>query len=51
MHQVLGYASPKVIFHVALVGNDIIVDDSSPIPTTIECETCSLSKVIEIVSR
>jgi hypothetical protein len=51
MHQVLRYASLKVISYIALVGNDIIVDNLSPTPTTIECETCSLSKAIEIVSR
>jgi hypothetical protein len=51
MHRVLGHASPEVISHVASAGNDITVDDSSPTPTTIECETCSLSKATEIVSR
>jgi hypothetical protein len=51
MHRVLGHASPEVISNVASAGNDIIVDNSSPTPTTIECETCSLSKAIEIVSR
>ena len=50
MHQVLRHVSPKVISYIALVGNDIIVDNSSPIPTTIEYETYSLSKVIEIIS-
>jgi hypothetical protein len=51
MHQVLRHVSPKVISHIALAGNDITIDDSSPTPTTIECETCSLSKAIEIVSH
>jgi hypothetical protein len=51
MHQVLGHASPEVISHIALAGMDLTIDNSSPTPTTIECETCSLSKAIEIVSH
>ena len=51
MHRVLSHASPEVIAHVALVGNDITIDNSSPTPTTIECETYALSKATEIVSQ
>ena len=51
MHRVLGHASPEVISHVGAAGNDITIDDSSPAPPTIDCETCSLSKATEIVSR
>ena len=51
MHQVLGYTSPKVIQHIEAAGTDITIDNSSPALSTIECETCSLSKAIEIVSR
>ena len=50
MHQVLSHASPKVISYIALIGNNIIVDNSSPTLITIECKTYSLSKVIEIIS-
>ena len=51
MHRVLGHASPKVIQHIEAAGTDITIDNSSPAPSTIECETCSLSKATEIVSR
>src|SRR5438045_2563784 len=51
MHRVLGHASPEVISHVGTAGNDITIDDLSPAPSTIDCETCSLSKATEIVSR
>ena len=49
MHRVLGHASPEVISHVS--GDDITIDNSTPSPSTIECETCSLSKATEVVSR
>jgi len=51
LHQVLGHASPEVISHVATAGNDITIDKSGPTLSTIECETCSVSKATEIVSR
>jgi hypothetical protein len=51
MHRVLGHASPEVISHVETAGNDITIDNSSPTPPTIDCETYSLSKATEIVSR
>jgi hypothetical protein len=38
-----------VIAHVT--GDDITIDRSSSTPTTIECETCSVSKATEIVSQ
>ena len=49
LHRVLGHASPEVIEHVS--GDDITIDNSIPSPTTIDCQTCSLSKATEIVSR
>ena len=51
MHRVLGHASPEVISHVGTARSDITIDNSSPAPSTIDCETCSLSKATEIVSR
>ena len=51
MHRVLGHASPEVISHVEAAGTDITIDNSTPAPSTINCETCSLSKATEIVSR
>ena len=49
MHRVLGHASPEVIQHIS--GDDITIDNSIPSPTTIDRETCSVSKATEIVSR
>jgi Reverse transcriptase (RNA-dependent DNA polymerase)/Pol polyprotein, beta-barrel domain len=49
MHRVLGHASPEVIEHVS--GDDITIVNTTPSPSTIDCETCSLSKATEIVSR
>jgi hypothetical protein len=49
MHRILGHASPKVIAYVAL--DDITIDNSSPTPTTIECESCAQSKATKVVSR
>ena len=51
LHQVLGHASLEVIAHVVV--DDITINRSSPssTPLTIECETCSTLKAIEIVSR
>jgi hypothetical protein len=51
MYWVLSYTSPKVILYIAIVGNDIIVNTTSSLaPKTIECETYSLLKAIEIIS-
>lgn len=49
LHQILGHASPEVIKHVH--SNDITVDHNTPAPSTIECETCSLTKATAQVSR
>lgn len=49
MHQILKRASPKVIKHVNK--DDITINNTDPAPSTIECESCSLLKATEIVSR
>ena len=49
LHQVLGHASLEVIFYVN--GNDITIDKSITIPTTIECKTCSLAKATKVISQ
>jgi len=49
LYRVLGHASLEVIAHVA--ANDITIDRSISTPSTIDCETCSISKATEIVSR
>jgi hypothetical protein len=51
MHRVLGHASPEVIKHVSEAAEGIVIDRSIPCPSTIECESCSLSKATEIVPR
>ena len=51
MHRVLRYTSPEVILHIESAGTDIIINNSSPALSIIDCETCSLSKAIEIMSR
>ena len=40
-----------MIAYVATARNDITIDNSSPALSTIDCETSSLSKAIEVVSR
>ena len=49
LHMILGHASPEVIKHVK--GDDITIDHTIPAPSTIKCETYSLSKAIELISR
>ena len=51
MHRVLGHASPDVISHVEDATVDVTIDIASPAPSTIDCETCSVSKATEIISR
>jgi hypothetical protein len=51
LHIVLGHAGTKAISKVEAAGADITVDPSVPCPTTIQCETCSISKATQIVSR
>ena len=51
MHLVLGHASLEVISHIQAAVDDITIDKSDLTPSTIECETYSLSKAIEVVSQ
>jgi hypothetical protein len=51
MHRVLRHASPEVISHVADATVDITIDIASLAPSTINCETCSVSKATEVISR
>ena len=51
MHRVLGHASPDVISHIEDAALDITIDIASPAPSTIDCETCSVSKATEVISR
>ena len=51
MHRNLAHASPEVIAHVQKASRDTKVDSSIPAPTTIQCETCSVSKATEKVSQ
>jgi hypothetical protein len=51
MHRVLGHASPDVIAHVKDATGDVTIDIASPAPSTINCETCSVSKATEVISR
>jgi hypothetical protein len=51
LHILLGHAGTKAISKVEAAGADITVNLSVPCPTTIQCETCSISKATQIVSR
>jgi hypothetical protein len=51
MHRVLGHASPEVISHVESASTDLKVDNSDPPPQSINRETCSTTKAIQIISR
>ena len=51
LHRILGHASPEVISHMSTAGFDITIDDSEMAPSTIDCESCSLSKATEVISR
>jgi hypothetical protein len=51
MHQVLRHASLDVISHVEDAMVDITIDIASPTLSTIDCETCSVSKATEVISR
>jgi len=48
LHRVLGHASLEVISYVNR--NNITIDKSITIPTTIECKTCSLAKATKVIS-
>ncbi|KAI0992666.1 hypothetical protein K3495_g15519, partial [Podosphaera aphanis] len=49
IHSILGHAGTEVIDKVK--GSDINIDYTVPCPTTIECETCSLTKAKKQISR
>ena len=49
LHTILAHASTEVISQVK--GSDIHIDYTVPCPTTIECETCSLTKAKKQISR
>jgi hypothetical protein len=52
LYRVLRHASPEVISHVLQAVADVNIDNSQPnSPSTIDCQTCSLAKATEIVSR
>jgi hypothetical protein len=51
MHHILGHPGPKAISHLQDSVNDITIDYSDPAPSTIDCESCSLSKATQIISR
>lgn len=50
-HQIFGHAAREAIHHLENTVADIVVDKTTPAPKTIQCETCSLAKAKEIVSR
>ena len=47
----LAHPNPEVIKHVEAASANIIVDPSQPCPNTINCETCSVCKATEVISR
>ena len=49
MHLILGHAGIEAIGHVS--ADDITIDHSVPCPTTIDCQTYSLSKATKLISR
>jgi hypothetical protein len=51
IHKKLAHASPKVIAHVQKASRDTVVDGTIPALNTIQCETCSVSKATEQISR
>jgi hypothetical protein len=51
IHLILAHASPEVISKVKHAADDITIDLSIPCPTTIQYQTCSISKATEIISR
>jgi hypothetical protein len=51
IHRILRHASLEVIAHLpAAVADNITIDTTTSVSTTIDCQTCSLSKATEIVS-
>jgi hypothetical protein len=51
MHRVLGHASLDVISRVKDATGDVTIDIASPTLSTINCETYSVLKAIEVISR
>ena len=51
LHHILGHPSPDVIKHIEKAVADVTVDHSEPAPSTINCETCSVSKATQVISR
>jgi hypothetical protein len=51
MYRNLAHASPEVIAHVQKASRDTVVDGTIPAPNTIQCETYSVSKATEQISR
>src|SRR5438045_4418200 len=51
LHHVLGHPSPEVIKHVEKAVADNTVNHSDPAPSTINCETCSVSKATQVISQ
>ena len=51
LHHVLGHPNPEVIAHIKKAVTDVTVDNSDPAPSTIDCETCSISKATQVISQ
>jgi hypothetical protein len=51
MHRILAHASPEAIGYVQEASRDITVNTKVLALTTIQCETYSLSKAKEQISR
>jgi hypothetical protein len=51
MYRNLAHVSPEVIAHVQKASRDTVVDGTIPALNTIQCETCSVSKATEQISR
>ena len=47
----LAYPSLEVISHLESAIKDVKIDTSTPSPTTIQYETCGVSKATELISR
>ena len=50
-HIVLTHPSPEVISHLESATKDVKIDTSTSSPTTVQCETCGVSKATELISR
>ena len=51
MYRILAHTGSEAIAHVEDTETDIIINYSVPCSSTIQCKTCSLSKVTWIISR